>query len=109
MKRALCTNCKFKTTDKCWPGPVMLCGHPYFKKAVTYEDAIIKWITMDNGDKEAVSDKCPWPESECVKTSNNSISLPPIQITEKASKMLLKSLENLPAEVRQQILNQWNA
>ena len=66
-KISLCTNCKFRTTDGCGPGPVMICDHPYFKNAKEYEDAIIRWATLDNGNREAISDECPWPESESVK------------------------------------------
>ena len=67
-KMSLCTNCKFRTTDGCGPGPVMICGHEHFKSASAYEDAIISWKTLADGRREAVSNECPWPESENVAT-----------------------------------------
>ena len=54
----ICTNCKFRTTDGCGPGQVMMCGHPYFRNTIGYEAAIIGWENL-NGRREAVSYKCP--------------------------------------------------
>ena len=53
-----CTGCEYKTTDGCGPGPVMVCGHPYFKDAHNYEDAIIQWVGMGE-DRKAGSYECP--------------------------------------------------
>ncbi len=54
----ICDNCNFKTNDGCGPGTVMLCGHPSFKDAHNYENAIIQWIFVTS-DRRACSDKCP--------------------------------------------------
>jgi len=49
-----CTECEYKGTDGCGPGPVMICLHPYFKDCEWYADAIISWV-----DGKAMSKKCP--------------------------------------------------
>ena len=54
----ICTDCELRTTDGCGPGPVMVCGHPKFKGAHNYEDAIIQWIDIGCR-REACSYKCP--------------------------------------------------
>lgn len=60
-KKAFCTDCEFRTTDGCGPGPVMMCGHPYFKDTIGYEAAIIQRDNDGSGCRieEAVSHEYP--------------------------------------------------
>ena len=62
-----CEGCEFKTTDGCGPGKVMVCGHPSFKNAKPYEDAIIQWIWVGK-DRELVDKNRKAGSYSCPKS-----------------------------------------
>ena len=56
----VCTGCEYLGDDGCGPGTIMLCLHPYFTNAHSYENAIVQWRWDDLFKyKRVVSDECP--------------------------------------------------